>query len=218
MTLKIHPDASLQIVVNTEVSDSIMHAFIMSKKNWIEKKLKQLEARSYNFVIPKFENGAYFPWLGELKYFQFVSTKLKKITFSIEDGFLICNLPSGTHPTDQVLRIQLKNFYKKQAQSYLESQIQLRSEHLGLWPEKIVFRAGKTRWGSCSSQKHISLNWKLICQRAPLIDYVIVHELCHLKFLNHSSNFWNLVQSVIPNYPEIECILQNQAHLGKFLD
>ena len=218
MTLKIQPDASIQIVVNKQISNSMMQAFILSKKDWIEKKLKQLSANTSTYLMPKFENGSCFPWLGELKYFQFVDGKQKKLTFSVEDGFLICNLPFGKKPADQILQIQLKNFYKKEAENYLRSQVQIRSEHVGLWPQKIVFHAGKTRWGSCSSKKHISLNWKLICQPALLIDYVIVHELCHLKFLNHSSNFWNLVQSIIPHYQEIECILQNQAQLGKFLD
>ncbi len=218
MTLKIRPDASVQIIVNNGVSESIMRAFIFAKSNWIERKTEKLKQDLSKCPLPKIENGSFFPWIGELKCFQFVETKNKKISFTVEDGFLICRVPKDEKPTDEILKSKLRHFYKLEAMKYLTSHIWLRSENTGLKPNKIIFRSARTRWGSCSSQKQISLNWKLICQPAPLIDYVIVHELCHLKFLNHSSNFWNLVERIIPNYLESERLLQSQVQFGKFLD
>ncbi|MDX1700374.1 MAG: M48 family metallopeptidase, partial [Melioribacteraceae bacterium] len=60
----------------------------------------------------------------------------------------------------------------------------------------------KSRWGSCSSKKNLSFNLKLMYFNHKVIDYVIIHELCHLKIMNHSREFWNLVESIIPDYKE----------------
>ena len=87
----------------------------------------------------------------------------------------------------------------------------------GLTPKKVMFRSNQSRWGSCSSERHISLNWKLICQAPALIDYVIVHELCHLVHMNHSEKFWNLLGSYLPTYRDTEAVLHDQERLGAFL-
>jgi hypothetical protein len=69
-------------------------------------------------------------------------------------------------------------------------------------PCKVVIKDQKTRWGSCSKKGNINLNWRLIMAPLHVIDYVVVHELCHLKVMNHSKDFWNLVESIQPNNHE----------------
>ncbi|WP_317366998.1 SprT family zinc-dependent metalloprotease [uncultured Tyzzerella sp.] len=78
-----------------------------------------------------------------------------------------------------------------------------------LYPNKIYFKKMKTRWGSCSSKKNISINILLAKYDKSVIDYVILHELCHLKEMNHSYSFWHLVEKYMPNYKEIKKILNN---------
>ena len=68
---------------------------------------------------------------------------------------------------------------------------------------KIFIRNQKTRWGSCSSQKNLNYNYRIIKLPPNLADYIIVHELCHLQELNHSQNFWNLVAYTVPDYKEL---------------
>ena len=74
------------------------------------------------------------------------------------------------------------------------------SKQLNLYPNQIRIKSLRSRWGSCSSKKNINLNWKLIHTPLRVIDYVIVHELCHLVHMNHSKEFWNKVKSHIPDY------------------
>ena len=74
------------------------------------------------------------------------------------------------------------------------------AEKLGVSYGKITLRQQKTRWGSCSSEKNLNFNWKLILAPPEVLDYVVVHELCHLKEMNHSKAFWDEVGKVMPNY------------------
>ncbi len=217
MTVKIQADQPLLVVTHSRVGTAEILKFLDSKKTWIEKNLLRIKEQHALNPKPEFKDGSYFPILGELKYFQFVSSALKKVNFKIEDGFLLCSASEANRLLIHKLQSSLLDFYKNEAIRYLTKRTQVWSERTGLLPKKISFRSPKTRWGSCSSQKHIALNWKLICQAPQLIDYVIVHELCHLQHLNHSVEFWNLLESIMPTYQEFEKVLQQQVHLGTFL-
>ena len=76
-------------------------------------------------------------------------------------------------------------------------------------PNKIRIRNIKYAWGSCSSNKNITINLKLVNKSEEEIKYVALHELCHLKYMNHSDKFWNLVEKYMPNYKEIRKQLKN---------
>lgn len=74
----------------------------------------------------------------------------------------------------------------------------------GLKPNRVRVKQIKYAWGSCSSNKNITLNQNLICYSKQAIRYVILHELCHLQYMNHSERFWNLIQTYMPNYKEVK--------------
>ena len=71
---------------------------------------------------------------------------------------------------------------------------------MGVSYRNITIREQKTRWGSCSSEKNLNFNWKLILAPPEVLDYVVIHELCHLKEMNHSKAFWDEVEKVMPEY------------------
>ena len=82
---------------------------------------------------------------------------------------------------------------------------------MNLKPKKVSFRKAKTRWGSCSSVNNISLNIALTALPQTLSDYIIIHELAHIKHKNHSKDFWNLVEKYYPNYIEARKELKNYS-------
>lgn len=76
----------------------------------------------------------------------------------------------------------------------------------------LTIRNQRTRWGSCSADKKINLNSKLLFLPKHLVDYVIIHELCHTKFLDHSENFWNLVEHHMPHYKRLDGEVRKESH------
>ena len=77
---------------------------------------------------------------------------------------------------------------------------------------QVRIKGNKSRWGSCSSKKNINLNWALLMAPMNVSDYVVIHELCHLKEMNHSKDFWKLVQKYDPNFKEHIKWLKNHQH------
>ncbi|MCC7429912.1 M48 family metallopeptidase [bacterium] len=113
------------------------------------------------------------------------------------------------------LKELLTNFYIKKAKEIFTLKVSFYSQKMNLQVNKIFIKNQKSRWGSCSVLGNINLNWRLLFAPEKIIDYVIVHELCHLKEMNHSKKFWELVGKEIPNYKESRIwLLQN----GKLLN
>lgn len=101
-----------------------------------------------------------------------------------------------------MLKEALYNWLRSEAKEYLSKRTEELSISHSIQFSKVTIRDQRTRWGSCSSKKNINLNWKLIMAPSDIIDYVIIHELCHIKEMNHSQGFWSLVQTYIPDYVE----------------
>lgn len=97
---------------------------------------------------------------------------------------------------------RLEAIYREAAKEYFPKRVSYFSHVLGVSYGKITIRDQKTRWGSCSSKGNLSFNWRLILAPPNILDYVVVHELCHRKEMNHSPRFWALVESVMPEYKE----------------
>jgi predicted metal-dependent hydrolase len=104
-------------------------------------------------------------------------------------------LPKIETYTDQ----QIKQIRTK-AKAFLPARVEFLAQKHGFKPAKVSCRNQKTRWGSCSPQNNISLNIALVLLRPELIDYVILHELTHIKHKNHSADFWSSLEKVMPNY------------------
>jgi predicted metal-dependent hydrolase len=221
LSISIRPDRPLRVTSNLSTSDSEIVQFLQNHTTWIEKNLAKLKKYNEAHQKPEFKEGSVFPFLGEFKYFQFSETTLKNIFFKIEDGFLICYLPKqlqSAQLTNEILENQLQKFYQEKAEIYLAERMLYFQKLTSLKPQNLQFRRAQTRWGSCNSKKKIVLNWKLICYSTKLIDYVIVHELCHLVHLNHSARFWQLVATYMPEYKTYEKTLSEQAPLCTFLN
>lgn len=100
------------------------------------------------------------------------------------------------------LRTLIERWYRGEAATYLAGRIEHYSAQLGVRPSRVTIRGQRSRWGSCSSKGTVSLNWRLMMVPSALVDYVVVHELCHLRHMNHSPQFWAMVAGAVPDYRE----------------
>ncbi len=156
------------------------------------------------------KEGQEFYFLGKIYKLKF-SDKAKEPDFVSEE------LTVYFKPTENWREIFI-NFYKKKAKEYFNERLVIISKYMGVSYSKFRLSNAKTRWGTCSSNKTISLNWRLIMANPGIIDYVIVHELCHLRHPNHSRYFWNEVAKYFPDYREAKKWFRDEGYLLFFLD
>lgn len=165
--------------------------------------------------------------------------KSKRKTFSLEikqDGRVICRVPDYARKEEidgfilsnkgwlekNLCKIQenkkeaLPEFsvdelkaLRVKAQEVIPERVDFWAEKIGVNYNKVFFKFQKTRWGSCSSKGNLNFNCFLMLTDEKLMDYVIVHELCHLKYMNHSKLFWNTVASVMPDYRKYKASLRD---------
>jgi hypothetical protein len=103
---------------------------------------------------------------------------------------------------EAAVRAALEGWLRREAQRRLPERLLAIARPIGVAPLRVVVRGQRTRWGSCSSRGTVSLNWRLLLLPPALVDYVLLHEACHLRHLCHSPDFWALVASQMPDWAE----------------
>lgn len=96
----------------------------------------------------------------------------------------------------------VERWYREHAETKLGQRVALYASRLGVWPKRVLVRSQTKRWGSCGQDGTLRFNWRIIMAPLSLVDYVVVHELCHLRYPNHDRQFWLLLATVIPDYEE----------------
>ena len=103
---------------------------------------------------------------------------------------------------DGELRALIERWYRREAATWFAGRVEHYAPRLGVRPSRVTIRGQRSRWGSCSGKGTVSLNWRLMMVPSALADYVVVHELCHLRHMDHSPRFWAMVGGVVPDYRE----------------
>jgi len=167
--------------------------FVERKKHWITKNLQQ----PHNIQEkPSYSEGSELPILDSSLLLTIADGQPSKAE-QVNDE-LIIRLSSRVKNKEAKIESLINEFYQSSANNYLHSRINQLSMKVGLLPNTVKVKGFKARWGSCDYRGNILLNWRLMRVPAVYIDYVIVHELCHLTHMNHSSQFWQLVEQHYP--------------------
>ncbi len=125
-------------------------------------------------------------------------SRASRVQGAAADGVFHLSLP---HPEDDAaVRAAIRAALSERALRRIRERLQYYVPRVGKAPGRITIREQKTRWGSCSGKGNLNFNWKLIMAPPPVLDYVVIHELCHLWEFNHSPRFWALVEKQMPDY------------------
>lgn len=181
------------------LAQSLLESLIAQKADWI---LKKLSARNENKIPAlQWQDGERLLLLGNTVTLS-VRHDVRSRAVSHQPGLLELAMPN--HDEAPAVARKVLQWYKKQAMTDFARRLEIFSAKLGVALPKLLLSSARTRWGSCNTKKEIRLNWRLLQAPPHLINYVICHELAHLKEMNHSARFWAVVASIYPDYKTAE--------------
>lgn len=186
------------VLVKTNDTTTIeeINEMVQSKSAWISKKLDIFKSIAINNNIT---TGSRLYYMGKSFYVQMeTDDTINKIKINFTHSKFHITTPSKYSDTE--LNNTIENFYKQKAEEKIVPLTKRWAKIMGIEPEHISFRYSKNRWGSCSSKNCISFNYHLVKLSSSLVEYVVVHELAHIIFANHSKEFWKLVHKHLVDY------------------
>ena len=200
MRLQINRGSNLELVLPRGYELSDAERFLKQKADWINKHLRPKEKEKEKYLL-----------LGrEIKIIQVYELFTRKHRLFFDKSELRIVSPEGSKiDINKLYNVWLRNF----AKGYLpERAIELAGKY-EFKINKVSVRNQKTRWGSCSARGNLSFNFNLVQYRKEIIDYVILHELCHLREMNHSIKFWKLVEKICPDYKKLRRELKKDSNI-----
>lgn len=204
ITIRITREGEVVVTSPVYADDRYIFNLVENKGEWIVKKLKEIQRVKKEAGRVEYKNGSEIEYLGTKLILYISEDNVDKFKIYKQDNKLYVKLPKLQESpyTEEILRGEIKNWLKEQAKVVLKQRVEFFSKEYNLVPNRVVVKEQKTIWGSCSSKGNINLNWRLIMVPLDVLDYVVVHELCHLKHPNHSSRFWSLVKEIMSDYEE----------------
>lgn len=188
--------------------------FVLSKQAWVTKKLAILEQQKP--ATFSYQDGDSLFVFGKARRFTVLMGDAQNVCL-LEDSLVVTLTASQSSLTNKALLLKtlILDWFRQQVDTYLQEKLFFYQNVTGLCATSIKIRIYKSRWGSCNSKRALTFNTLLAMVPKAVFDYVIVHELCHIKHMNHSAAFWQLVASYIPDYRQQKHWLKiNQKQLS----
>lgn len=194
-------DRVMRLVVPRRTNMKRAYLFAKQHKDWIEEKVSSLPEN-----IP-FEDGVTIPVLGRQRTFHiFYDDTLKTTDIMLKPNDIIVTT-NKEEPQARITR-----FLKEEARTHLADAAHEKAALIGKKIKAIQVRDTKSRWGSCSEDAHLSFSWRLIFAPAEALDYVVAHEVAHLRYLNHSPEFWKVCEDLSLNYKKGKRWIRDNGH------
>ena len=206
----------VRVLAPMSTTDDYLAGLIQQRSDWIARRLKQLVSEAPRPLL----DSASIPFRGEELPLSVVESPGRPGTVLVEDGEVRVTIPRSTPKSERAAAVgtALLRWYRAQAADLLPRLVAARANETGLNPAAVLIRNQRRRWGSCNSSGVIRLNWRLILLKPDLADYVVVHELAHLRHRHHQAPFWEEVARILPNHRELRRRLAATRALDYFAD
>ena len=191
-------DGLVSVVVPKALDIERIEQLVADKYLWIIQKIA-LHEESKPASDREFVSGEAYAYLGRNYRLKVVAGAYSPV--KLIQGRLVATLPDGAKRSNLV-RDAVIRWYKLNALRKIKEKVRRYSKVMDLEPKSIGIKTFKSRWGSCSPKGELDFNWVIVMAPNRVVDYVVIHELCHLKQLDHSPKFWKEVERVMPDYAE----------------
>ncbi len=200
--LEVSLDEGVKIRAPKSLKKKRIKQIVKKKASWILKKQEKLCEVKPAPTPKEFLSGEKLPYLGRRYRLKVKKIEGKNVSISLYQGKFWIEV--GTDISKQMRREAIRekviNWYREHAKEKINERVKKYQDKIGTEPNSVQIKKQKKRWGSCSSLGNLNFNWKIIMAPMSVVDYLVVHELAHLKHPNHSKEFWQLVEAIIPNY------------------
>lgn len=197
MTVHVDEEANVIIKVPKHLSKLRINQFIQENEPWIKNRLQNQELVRQN---NDWRITRKILYLGEYRDVFIKPPTHYKGQAILADNQLVIEPSIGY--TDGDIALLVEKFYKEQGKEILTKLTQHYASLLDVKYNKITIRKQKTRWGSCSSKGNVSYNIKILCAPKEMVEYIVLHEVMHLKYFNHGKEFWKRISEIMPDYKQ----------------
>lgn len=186
-----------------KMKQSEIEDIVDRKKKWIYEKINQN-------VVENYKDGNTVKILGKDFLLQVQFLKDIKPILELNESDVVISLPleRKNRNNTQIIKDLINNLYMKIAEKEVAMAMMVVTRIVGLKPNKYRIKRLKTAWGTCTQNKNITINSELMKYDRQVIQYVVLHEICHLKYMNHSKEFWNMVEKYMKDYKEVRSRLK----------
>lgn len=198
----VDPYGKIEVQAPKGTSDECVLQFLEEKWDWIQQRMQEMRDRSLGPKEKIYDNGESFLYLGNAYPIHISQDPDITQDHAVFKGDRLQIYVKQLE--DEKIKQALKRFYYQQCKALVERSIQAHQSNFKIKPHSIRINDSKATWGTCDSRRHLTFNWRLAMAPLTVIDYVVVHEMCHMVHLNHDRSFWRLVGKLIPDYEQRE--------------
>ncbi len=213
LSIKVEAPNKVIIIAPTGVKTNILEKILESKKGWILDKLRDLKNIDRRYFNRDYIDGDKFLYLGKEYVLKIIMDSfLINPIIRIDGNILYIKTP---YKDKDFIKKHLEKWYREKCKEKILERVNYYKKFIGKDFNNIRIKEQKKRWGSCSSKGNLNFNWRCVMAPKAVIDYIVVHEMCHLVHMDHSERFWNLVESILPDYTEKrEWLIENGVKMN----
>jgi predicted metal-dependent hydrolase len=203
ITVSVDWTNGVSVVVPDNIDLAVVEQVLYKKAPWILKKLYEFNEIKLLSSAKEFLSGEKFPYLGrQYRLKVTANAKISEATLTFKRGLFTADIPKNWSVVErqQLLKELFKQWYFIHGQMKIKERLKLYSPKMECYPTKLVIKEQVMRWGSCTKNGTVNINWLILMAPMRIVDYVLVHELAHIKHPDHSPAFWATIQSILPDY------------------
>jgi hypothetical protein len=209
LTIEIEAPNSITVIAPHGKSEDEILKTVKGKSKWIVQKLFEIKEMEYRKRNWEYVNGESFIYMGRNYSLQIVVDETVRMPEAkLTRGKFVVSVQNKDF--DQI-RLALENWYKDKAKEKIKERVDYYQSHFDHKPKRVVIKDQQKRWGSCTKDHQLLFNWKCVMAPSPVLDYIVVHEMCHMVHMNHSNEFWHLLKRILPDYEQRKSWLRDNG-------